>query len=67
MLNEFQLKKDFSHMILSDRVQDKMSSFDTWVPNIKHFYWTMSNSYFDPCHKIENTYHSLKTYDMLIK
>ena len=43
MLNEFQLKKDFSHMILSDRVQDKMSSFDTWVPDIKHFYWTMSN------------------------
>ena len=24
MLNEFQLKKDFSHMILSDRVQDKI-------------------------------------------
>ena len=28
MLNEFNLK-DFQHMILSDRVQDKMSGFDT--------------------------------------
>ena len=24
-------------MILSDRVQDKMSCFDTWVPDIQHF------------------------------
>ena len=28
---------NFPHMILNDRVQDKLSGFDTLVPGIKHF------------------------------
>ena len=29
---------NFPHMILDDRVQDKMSCFDTCVPEIQHFF-----------------------------